>query len=77
VRYYGLFSPGHRHLLAATRQAMSGPTTSPTETTSTAEMEPTRANVTGQGTDVSPPCPSCGHEMRLVQRLKPRSRCPP
>ena len=77
VRYYGLLSPSHRHLLAAARQALSGPTTSPTETAPTAEMALTKANVTGQRSECSSPCPSCGHEMRLVQRLKPRSRCPP
>jgi hypothetical protein len=77
VRYYGLFSPGHRHSLAAVRQAMSGTTTPPTQTAPPAEMELTRANVTGRRTESGRSCPSCGHEMRLVQRLQPRARCPP
>ena len=77
VRYYGLFSPGNRHLLSAVRQELSDPTSPHTETAATDDTGQTNAKVTDQRTDGSLRCPSCGHEMGLVQRLKPRARCPP
>ncbi|MCP5010804.1 MAG: hypothetical protein GY942_12565 [Aestuariibacter sp.] len=77
VRYYGLFSPGNRHLLLAVRQALSDSTAPHPETASTDGLDRTNAKVTGQRNDGHLRCPSCGHEMRLVQRLKPRARCPP
>jgi hypothetical protein len=66
VRYYGLFSPGNRHLLHQVWQLLH--TAPKTTTTDDSPPETTHSSLL---------CPSCGREMRLVQTIRPRSRCPP
>ena len=67
VRYYGLFNPGLRHWLAVIRLWLD-----------TSELQEIN---TDDGTDVDLQrqvlCPTCGQVMRWVQKLRPRSRCPP
>ncbi len=66
VRYYGLFSPGNRHLLQQVRQLL--------------DMPPTPAgDEPAQDASIPPVlcCPRCGQTMHRVQTLRPRSRCPP
>lgn len=78
VRYYGLFSPGHRSLLKQARQLLTtAETTGPVE-----ESEPTvqaeNDQVALDLAEQSLPCPTCGRPMRLLGRLKPnRGRAPP
>ena len=71
VRYYGLFSPGLRHWLIVIRLWLD---TSEPETTVTDDE-----NDSADGVDSQSPvlCPTCGQVMRWVQKLRPRSRCPP
>lgn len=66
VRYYGFFSPGKRHLLHQITQLLH------VVIKSNSPPDPT---VTTLHSSVL--CPSCGREMRLVQTIRPRSRCPP
>lgn len=66
VRYYGIFSPGNRHLLQQVRQQL--------------DMPPTPAGDKPAQDAAIPPvlcCPRCGQAMHPVQRLGPRGRCPP
>jgi hypothetical protein len=78
VRYYGLFSPGHRSLLKQARQLLTpAETTGPVE-----ESEPTvqaeNDQVALDLAEQSLACPTCGRPMRLLGRLKPnRGRAPP
>ena len=68
VRYYGLFSPSRRHLLPLI-QLWLGFDSFDQETQSTqAETDSTPAIVA---------CPTCGHAMRWIQKVRPRGRCPP
>ena len=66
VRYYGLFAPCKRSQLALCRQQLS-PTTPTSETD-----HPTTASASYR-----PLCANCQQPLRLVQTLRPRSRCPP
>ncbi len=68
VRYYGFFSPTHRHLLNRIRQLLES------QIVAQRSDEPE--------TNPSPPdqahrCPKCGRVMRLVETLKPQRRRPP
>jgi hypothetical protein len=71
VRYYGLFSPSLRHLLPVIRLWLDAPGPDPIRPT---DPHATDSLVNGER---SAPCWICGHQMRWVQRLRPRSRCPP
>ena len=64
VRYYGLFSPGKRHLLPVI-QLVLGKVKVITRT-----VEPTNPSIIVA-------CPNCGQPMRWVCELRPRARCPP
>jgi hypothetical protein len=66
VRYYGLFSPGHRPRLRQVRQLLGMPLAPPPDPPA-------------QDTSIPPVlrCPRCGQTMYHVQTLRPRSRCPP
>ena len=68
VRYYGLFSPGRRELLARVRQLLSCAAAPPQQDPQlAAEPSPVAEFL----------CPACGKPMQLVGTLRPRSRCPP
>lgn len=77
VRYYGLFSPGNRHLLATVPQSLTDSASLPTAATSTADTGQPLAQVKARQADETLLCPSCGHEMCLVKRLLPRPKYPP
>ena len=77
VRYYGLFSPGNRQLLAAVRQNLTESTSRITATEATNDPIQTNTKAIQQQADGTLCCPICGQAMLLVQRLKPRARCPP
>ena len=67
VRYYGLLSPGNRHLLKPVREALGAraiDSTPRTEDGATHRQELLR-------------CPSCGSEMKLIGTLSARGREPP
>lgn len=64
VRYYGLFSPGKRHLLPVI-QLMLGKVQIISKT----------VGQTNPSTVVA--CPNCGQPMRWVCEIRPRARCPP
>src|SRR5262247_1242865 len=68
VRYYGLLSAANRHLLDQARQALN-----------TVAVQSNPSNTDRQQTDpVDPPhCPKCGTILRLLERLKPKTRWPP
>jgi hypothetical protein len=71
VRYYGLFSPTQRYLLAVIRlwlDASHPDTVAPGQPTNTTH---------GMQSESAILCPICGQVMRLVQTLRPRPRCPP
>jgi hypothetical protein len=65
VRYYGLLSPSHRHLLAQASQLLGAKTTNATSPTRAqhAPPEPLR-------------CPYCGDPLTLIGPLKPSGRSP-
>ena len=67
VRYYGLLSPGNRHLLKRVREALGskdGRNLVSREARVSNLREPLR-------------CPNCGTEMSLIATLAPRGREPP
>jgi ribosomal protein L37AE/L43A len=67
VRYYGLLSPGNRHLLKRAREALGASasgSSARTEVCARTQREPLR-------------CPSCGSEMKLIGTLAARGRQPP
>lgn len=72
VRYYGLFSSAKRYLLPLLRLWLDGvqPATERTES----DTQTTEKKAFCQQ-DVR--CPQCGQVMGLVQKLRPRARCPP
>jgi hypothetical protein len=72
VRYYGLFSPAQRPLLARARQLLSGATTPQQESEPSA---PAPAPAPAQAP--LPRCPLCGQKMVLRETLRRRSRHPP
>lgn len=68
VRYYGLLSPGNRHLLTQARQVLGG--------------RAVETKLSGKGGAVQEPmtaprCPRCGSPLILVQTLRPKRREPP
>jgi ribosomal protein L37AE/L43A len=67
VRYYGLLSPGKRHLLKRVREALGGRASG-----SVASSEDGASN---QRETLR--CPSCGNEMKLIETLGARGREPP
>jgi hypothetical protein len=68
VRYYGLLSAANRHLLDQARQLLN-----------TAAAQSNSSNVDRRQKDPvdHPRCPKCGTTMRLLERLKPKTRWPP
>jgi ribosomal protein L37AE/L43A len=67
VRYYGLLSPGNRHLLKRVREALgarASGSVARSEDRATNQRETLR-------------CPSCGNEMKLIGTLSARGREPP
>ncbi len=70
VRYYGLFSPTLRSWLAVIRLWLA-----------TADLSENHTARSTNNTDVDPQrpvlCPTCGHVMQWVKKLRPKSRCPP
>lgn len=62
VRYYGLLAPSNRHLLDQGLRAVTLSITLCTDR---------------QGNDSILLCPGCGSALRLIQKLKPRTRWPP
>jgi hypothetical protein len=68
VRYYGLLSPSNRHLLDHARQLLA-----PTA----AQSDFSNADPQPKDTFDAPRCPKCGAVLRLVERLKPKTRWPP
>ena len=76
VRYYGFFSPTHRHLLNQIRQLLERriATCPPDE----AEARPAAKPKTNPSLpDQAHRCPQCGQVMRLIETLKPQRRRPP
>jgi hypothetical protein len=67
VRYYGLFSPGLRHYLAVIRLWLDASEPEETKKDDSAEIELQHQVL----------CPTCGQVMQWVNKLRPRSRCPP
>lgn len=72
VRYYGLLSPGNRALLHRTHDLLGlAPQTAPLASDdvlpATGATAPTPVRT----------CPKCGQPLRLIQSIRPRSRCPP
>jgi hypothetical protein len=72
VRYYGLLSPSHRHLLGQARQLLA-----------TNGKQPSAGNndqspIPHQQAALREPlrCPHCGHPLTLLGPLKPRGRSP-
>jgi len=68
VRYYGLFSPSRRYLLPLLQLWLGADDFTQEAQFTQAETEPTPAIVI---------CPTCGHVMRWIQKVRPRARCPP
>lgn len=71
VRYYGLFSPAHRHLLAVLRLWLDA-----SEPDTDVSDKPTNIADDIQSESIVL-CPICGQVMRLVQTLQPQPRSPP
>lgn len=75
VRYYGLFSPGHRPRLTQARQLLQVYWLDPPSVNGSSPAKP----MTEVASLTIPPkpslsCPKCGHPMRLIETLK-ASRC--
>jgi hypothetical protein len=71
VRYYGIFSPSRRYLIPLIRLWLDA------DPTPTADGQDERDPEQGTEALREIKCPTCGHLMRWVQRLRPRLRCPP
>jgi hypothetical protein len=69
VRSYGLLAPGNRARLRQA-QALLTPATSPPPDKSTDADGASMPHSTLV-------CPQCGQPMQVVQRIQPRTRCPP
>lgn len=68
VRYYGLVSPSRRHLLPLLRLWLGADDLDD-------EVEPTDSTPDKSPSIIT--CPTCGHAMRWIQKVRPRGRCPP
>lgn len=68
VRYYGLLAAANCHLLDQSRRLLNA---------SAARSIPANADCQRKATVDHPRCPKCGAALRLVERLKPRTRWPP
>ncbi len=64
VRYYGLLSPGNRHLLEKARSLLASRRT---KATAPIAKEPPAA----------PRCPHCGDQLSLLRTIRPRGGLPP
>ena len=71
VRYYGILSPGNRHMLHRAREVLGARTVQITTLAQHAE-----GNAPTDARD-APRCPTCGSILRLVETLRRRSRWPP
>jgi hypothetical protein len=72
VRYYGFYAPGHRSRLALVRALLGA------EQRTAAQSTPAQSRLDDLSTaEDTLGCPHCGQPLRLVQTLRPRSRCPP
>ena len=67
VRYYGLLSPGNRHLLKRVREALGE--------RASGSVASSEDGVSNQRELLR--CPSCGSEMKLIGTLSARGREPP
>ena len=74
VRYYGLLSPSHRHLLAQARQLLA-PTSLPALAAGPRATAPTPLAPAPLAAALR--CPNCGAQLRLLQTLKPQRPRPP
>lgn len=76
VRYYGFFSPAHRHSLDKMGQLIevqhTGQPSGEPEAGQVAQSQ-AYSSLSGQAQH----CPMCGRAMRLVETLKPQRRRPP
>jgi hypothetical protein len=68
VRYYGLLAASNRHLLDQARQLLNAAVT---------QSNLSNDDHQQKATADPPRCPKCGALLRLVERLKPKSRWPP
>lgn len=68
VRYYGLLAASNRHLLDQARRLLNP---------AAAQSIPANADRQQKETVATARCPKCGAALRLVERLKPRTRWPP
>src|SRR6266404_4115469 len=77
VRYYGLLSPRHRHLLQQARQRLEVVSHSRAQTSNlTPELISQSAIVIGQSATSAPRCPHCGNLLTLLGPLRPSARSP-
>ena len=80
VRYYGLLSPRHRHLLEQARQLLEGRSYDAAQTAPakvvTAESNSPSAIDNRQSTMTPLRCPHCGQPLTLLGPLKPKARSP-
>ena len=68
VRYYGLLAASNRHLLDQARRLLNP---------ILAQSSPSNADCQRKATVDPPRCPKCGAALKLVERLKPKTRWPP
>jgi hypothetical protein len=74
VRYYGLFRPSNRRLLAQVRDMLCGELLGCPVSAKAGVVVATAPAVHGP---LAPPCPTCGAVMHLSATLLPTSRSPP
>lgn len=68
VRYYGLFSPGHRQRLHLAKQLLD-------DCNPAASKEISQTNTMSPAEDLR--CPKCGRVMKMIQILRPERYWPP
>ena len=68
IRYYGFFSAGSRHKLAAIREQLGQPATEPISATAEETLSLPRHSI---------PCPRCGQAMIRYQKIFPKEWEPP
>ena len=73
VRYFGLFSPGKRQVLAQVRQLLVGAASMPPAAGRAEGAAPSSAQ---QPAPAIYHCPTCGAVMQLTEVILPRSRSP-